>query len=116
ERCARYVSPQIEELTGYSAEDFLTDRGLGDRIIHPDDFAAIDRLEDEAREARTSFEHVYRIVRADGSVRWVLDRMETIFDEQGRPKYEHGFLVDITERHQAESLLRAVLDGAYEGI
>ena len=116
DRRARYVSPRIEELTGYPAEQFLTDQGLGDRMIHPDDFAAIDALEEEARVSGHSFEHVYRIVRADGSIRWVLDRMDTVFDEVGAPMYEHGFLIDITERHETESLLRAILDGAYEGI
>jgi PAS domain S-box-containing protein len=115
-RHARWVSPRIEELTGYPAEEFLLDQGLGDRIIHPDDFETIDRLEAEAREAGEAFEHVYRVVRADGSIRWVLDRMETIFAEDGTPKYEHGFLVDITDRHEAQSLLQAVFDGAYEGI
>jgi two-component system, cell cycle sensor histidine kinase and response regulator CckA len=116
ERRARYVSPKLGELTGYPPDLFLSDESLSDRIIHPDDFATIDALEAEARGTGTSFEHVYRIVRADGSIRWVLDRMDTIFDAQGEPKYEQGFLVDITERHEAESLLRAILDGAYEGI
>jgi PAS domain S-box-containing protein len=111
-RLPRYVSPQIEELTGYSTEQFMTDQRLGDRIIHPDDFEEITALE----KAGDVFEHEYRIVRADGTIRWVLDRMETVRDEHGNALYEQGFLVDITERHDTTALLRAVWDGALEAM
>jgi PAS domain S-box-containing protein len=33
----RYVSPQVEEILGYSAEEFLGDPGLWARLVHPDD-------------------------------------------------------------------------------
>src|SRR5882757_5086507 len=33
----RYVSPQVVELLGYSAEEFLADPGLWARLLHPED-------------------------------------------------------------------------------
>jgi PAS domain S-box-containing protein len=115
-RAPTYVSPRIEELTGYPPEAFLAEPELGDRIIHPDDFDAIVEREQAARRSATPFEHEYRIVRADGGVRWVLDRMETVYDDAGNAQYELGFLVDVTETHETANLLRAVWDGAFEAI
>jgi PAS domain S-box-containing protein len=111
-RAARFVSPQIEEVTGYAPEEFLADHSLGDAMIHPDDFAEITALE----EAGDVFEHEYRIIRKDGEVRWVLDRMETVRDAHGSALYEQGFLVDITERRETELMLRAVWDGAIDAM
>lgn len=39
----------------------------------------------------------YRVVAADGSVRWLLNRGRTHQDDMGRPSRSHGILVDITE-------------------
>jgi two-component system, cell cycle sensor histidine kinase and response regulator CckA len=114
-RRARYVTPQMEKLTGYSAEEFVADPELGDRLIHPDDLAEIVAREARARATGEPFEHEYRIVRADGEVRWVLDRMETLYDDDG-VVHEQGFLVDVTAMHETTSLLRAVWDSALDAM
>src|ERR1700742_4345643 len=44
----RYVSPQVEEILGYSAEQFLSDPGLWARLLHPDDRERALGVEDEA--------------------------------------------------------------------
>jgi PAS domain S-box-containing protein len=113
---ARYVTPRIEEITGYGPDEFLAQPELGDKLIHPDEIQEIDAREEAARREGRVFEHEYRIIRADGMVRWVLDRMETVFDDEGAPLYEQGFLVDVTEGHETANLLRAVWDGAFEAI
>jgi two-component system, cell cycle sensor histidine kinase and response regulator CckA len=115
-RAASYVSPRIEELTGYTAEAFVADPSLGDKMIHPDDLKQIRAREQDSRTHGHVFEHEYRIVRTDGRIRWVLDRMETICGEHGEPLYEQGFLVDVTESHETANLLRAVWDGAFEAM
>jgi two-component system cell cycle sensor histidine kinase/response regulator CckA len=116
QRRVLYVSPRIEELTGHSAQAFADDPLLGDSMIHPDDFEQIVTRERDARDRGQVFEHEYRIVRADGEIRWVLDRMETILDGNGDAAYEQGFLVDVTESHETANLLRAVWDGAFEAM
>jgi PAS domain S-box-containing protein len=115
-RRASYVSPRIEELTGYTAEAFVADPSLGEKMIHPDDLKQIRAREHDSRNQGNVFEHEYRIVRADGRIRWVLDRMETMCDEHGEPLYEQGFLVDVTDSHETANLLRAVWDGAFEAM
>ena len=115
-RRATYVSSQIEQLTGYPAEAFMADENLGDKLIHPDDFAQILERERLSTERGDVFEHEYRIVHADGTHRWVLDRMETVRDDDGRPLYEQGFLVDVTDSHETAAVLRAVWDGARDAM
>ncbi len=111
-----YVSPQIERLFGYPAGEWLSNVDLWDRVVHPDDLAIVTRAEAEARERREPFELEYRVVRADGSIGWVLDRMETIYDETGNATGERGFLVDVTELRRSERMFRAVFDNAYEAV
>ncbi len=111
-----FVSPQIEELLGYPRSLWLEDPELWDRIVHPDDLAEVERLETEARERHEPFELEYRVVGADGGERWVLDLMQTVYDEDGNALFEQGFLVDVTERRTSESLFRAVFDNAFEAI
>ena len=111
-----YVSPQIAELFGYPVELWLDNAELWDRIVHPDDFELVRSGEQSARERGEPFELEYRIVRADGAVRWVLDQMRTVYDNDGKPLFEQGFLVDITERKESANLFQAVFDGAFEAM
>jgi two-component system, cell cycle sensor histidine kinase and response regulator CckA len=112
QRRPTFVSPQIAELYGYPPQAFIDDPGLGDRVIHPDDLERIEREEAAARERGTGVELEYRIVRSDGSIRWVLDLMETVYDHDGTPLFEQGFLIDVTERRESERLFRAVFENA----
>jgi two-component system, cell cycle sensor histidine kinase and response regulator CckA len=111
-----YVSPQIEELFGYPVELWLDNPELWDRIIYPDDFELVTSGEQLARDRGEPFELEYRIVRADGTVRWVLDQMRTVYDDRGKPLFEQGFLLDITERKESANLFQAVFDGAFEAM
>jgi two-component system, cell cycle sensor histidine kinase and response regulator CckA len=113
---ATFVSPQIEDLFGYPAAQWLEDQSLWDGVVHPDDLPGIVALETVTRDEGLAFEHEYRIIRADGTVRWVLDQMHTVHDSAGRRLFEQGFLIDITTRKESENLFRAVFDGAYEAM
>jgi two-component system cell cycle sensor histidine kinase/response regulator CckA len=111
-----FVSPQIEELFGYPVADWLADVHLWERVVHPEDLPIVKRAEVEARERHEPFELEYRVFRADGSIGWILDRMETIYDADGVPRTERGFLIDVTERHQSEQMFRAIFDNAFEAV
>ncbi len=113
---ATYVSPQIAELYGYPAAQWLEDPELWERTVHPDDLELVRGSERAARERGEPFELEYRMIRADGTVRWVLDSMSTVHDSDGKALFEQGFLVDVTERKESENLFRAVFDGAFEAM
>jgi two-component system sensor kinase FixL len=73
--------------------------------VHPDDRERAEATR-SATLASGRLENEYRIVRPDGSVRWVVDRGVPIYDAQGRLIRIHGANVDITESRNAEERLR----------
>jgi diguanylate cyclase (GGDEF)-like protein/PAS domain S-box-containing protein len=105
----RYVSPQVEEILGYSADELKSDPGLWARLLHPEDRErAIANETEEFLGSRNTPPVEYRLRARNGDVRWMLDEAVLEADEDGVPVW-HGVLYDITERKQAErELQRAV--------
>lgn len=76
------------------------------QCIHPDDAALLHETFTTAMANRAVYVLEHRIVRPDGSVRWVYDRAEPHLDEQGNLVRYIGATLDITDRKQAEEALR----------
>ncbi len=114
-----YVSPQVEELLGYPADEWIGNPTLLHEAVHPDDLELV--LAD-AERLRTNGDPVrseYRYLAADGSVVWVLDETILVRDERGTPLWVQGFLVDITERKLAEETrarLAAIVESSSDAI
>lgn len=103
-----YVSPQIEELLGFSQEEWLDDPILWFTQLHPADRG---RWHEEfARTLATGehFQSVYRFVARDGRVVWVHGEAQVVRDEGGRPLFLQGVAFDITGIKRAEEELRAL--------
>ena len=101
-----YISPQHEELLGYSTEEWTTSNRFWESLIHPDDrerIVAEDRRTDETGEP---FRVEYRYIARDGSIVWVRDDAVLVRDEDGTPLFWQGVMFDITERKQAEERMR----------
>ena len=97
-----YISPQTTSILGYSPGEWYADPELWSKIVHADDAARDPHLgRDDAPH-----DSVYRLIAKDGRVVWVHDQSQMISDEDGRPKYWQGVLVDITAQKRAESLER----------
>ena len=99
-----YVSPSYEEIWGRSAEALLRDGRAWLDAIHPDDRQRIVRaaLEDEVSDA---YDAEYRIIRPDGTVRWIHDRAFTLRDSVERAEVVTGMAEDVTERRETEAAL-----------
>ena len=97
-----FISDGIEAITGYPASEFINDRihSFFD-IIHPDDISLIKHSLIQCIFERQSYAIEYRILHVDGSVRWVLERKQAIFDAQGSLLWFDGLLMDISERKSA---------------
>ncbi len=104
-----YVSPQVEKILGYTAEEFKADAGLWARLLHPDDRAQALANETEIYLGdRTARPVEYRLRTRGGGVVWMLDEAVLEADDEGVPVW-HGVLYDITERKQAEEELQRAL-------
>jgi PAS domain S-box-containing protein len=99
-----FISPAIETITGYPAADFLLPdpkRNFVD-LIHPADKSSSEKKD------KVAYVDEYRIIRADGSVRWILDNGDYVYDDNGKVQWLDGFLMDITPRKEMEvQLLQA---------
>jgi len=71
-------------------------------VVHPDDVERYSTAMDATTSRHEPFDEEYRIVRPDGSVRWVHGRAEAELDGEGRLVRVVGFTQDVTERKEAE--------------
>jgi PAS domain S-box-containing protein len=71
--------------------------------IHPEDAAELDRGFREAFQSAAVFENENRIVRPDGSIRWIYNRAHPYFDSSGQLVKYIGATLDITERKRTEA-------------
>jgi len=76
------------------------------KCIHPDDAALLHQTFSAAMQSGSIYELEHRIVRPDGGVRWVYDRAHPYFGENGKLLRYIGATLDITERKQAEEVLK----------
>ena len=97
-----FISPQVQELTGYSADEWTTDAGLWVRILHPEDRSRAVAENQRHNETGESFALDYRIYRKDGRVAWIHDEARMVRDERGVPTFSIGVMVDITDIKRAD--------------
>jgi PAS domain S-box-containing protein len=102
-----YISPAYERVWGRTCDSLYKDPKSFVDSIHTDDRARVLAVLAE-HEKGLPFAHEYRLVRPDGTVRWVWDRGFPIRDPNtGLLTHYVGVALDITERRQAEEALRA---------
>ena len=92
-----FVSPQVEEMLGYTAHEWMTDADLWLRIVHPDDRARAAAENQRHNETGETFSLDYRVYRKDGRIVWVHDEARMFRDERGVPAFSLGVMIDITE-------------------
>src|SRR4051794_28059197 len=100
------ISDEIERIAGLPASNFVTsDRRTLHSIVHPEDRERVAAAVASESPDGGPFALEYRIVRADGEVRWVLDRGQLVTGPRGR-LWMDGAIFDITERRAAEEAQR----------
>lgn len=106
---ALYISPQVEDMLGYSPEERVSTPMLWVDSIHPDDRDMVLKESDRTNETGEPFAMDYRMVARDGRTVWVRDEAKVVRDEEGAALHWQGVMFDITERKAAEEELERAL-------
>lgn len=101
-----YSSTSCEKITQHKADEFVSDPDLLLKIMHPEDRDSFIGHQNEVEATCTSGEVEFRIVRPDGSVRWLAHACQPVVGENGRLSGRRGSNRDITERKAVEEALR----------
>lgn len=96
----RYMNPYTEQILGRPPVAFYEDHRLWFDTVHPEDRStAADAGRSLLRDGQCEVD--YRIVRPDGSARWLHSRTWLVRDGSGVPVRAHGLATDVTERRLA---------------
>ena len=107
-----YVSPAFETVWGRTCESLLADPQILIESVHPEDRLQV--MVARQQNGHQPFTHAYRILRPDGSLRWIFARSFPIWDENGEPDYLFNIAQDITDQKQVDLALRKTLDRTRE--
>ena len=107
-----YVSKTVAQF-GYDADELMENRTSYASLIHRTDLQHVEEAEFDSNEhGLVALGIDYRLVNAAGEVRWVFDYTVPVRDEHGDVTHYAGYLLDITDRKQAEFELQQEKDRA----
>ncbi|MEO8375268.1 MAG: PAS domain-containing protein [Sphingomonas bacterium] len=75
-------------------------------LTHPDDLARLQQAIAQVRERQGDDQIEYRIVRPDGSIRWIMSRIHVLLDAAGKREKVIGVGIDVTRQRELEDRLR----------
>lgn len=97
-----YVSPQVSQY-GYAPEELIEKPFL--TVIHPEDSDSISSTFSTVMTTGVQIVSAFRIIDRQGSIFWVEERSNVLFDDQGRARGLQGVIRDITDRKKAEDAI-----------
>jgi PAS domain S-box-containing protein len=100
-----WATDKTRELFGFLPHEELHYESFLD-VIHPEDSERVHQTIQQAMQTETDFNIEYRVLRADGSVRWIISRGQLQQTTPGERLSMMGVSVDISERKQVEDTLR----------
>ncbi len=106
ERRTIYVSNRIEELLGYTREEWLEQPDIWVELLHPDDRETQLAAHDLHNQTGAPWAREYRLIAADGRVVWVRDQATLVKDADGTPLTWQGVMLDITAQREADERLQ----------
>jgi hypothetical protein len=99
----------LDEITGYTEEEFISGRVKFFDLIVPEDMALLYQIRDKMISSQISpnsiMEYDYRIRRKDGSVKWVHELIHNVCSTSGETAFVQGYAYDITQRKKVEETL-----------
>ncbi|HIK92550.1 MAG TPA: PAS domain S-box protein [Planctomycetes bacterium] len=99
-----FLNEAAERIYGRTLQELRSNAAIWLEVIHPEDRPVVENnLRDLSKLRQVQQE--YRIIRPDGEVRWLQDRINVISDESGAPLCVGGIATDITDQKLAEQSL-----------
>lgn len=97
-----YWSPELERLFGLKPGSFGGTRDAWFHFVHPDDKERLIQDRDRQLDESDEVEFEFRIIRADGEVRWIYSKGRYFRNKKGKLIKTVGINMDITERKRLE--------------
>ncbi len=111
-----FISDTIEALSGYPAADFIDNKKRSyNSIIYPDDRTPVFELIQQKIRKKDPYNIEYRLLHQDGTLRWVTEKGQGIYDDQGALLWLDGAIFDITERKTQEQKYKAIIETSIDG-
>jgi len=102
----QFVSPQIQNVLGYTAEEWMQDAGLWKANIHPEDLPDVEAVIALCGEFFTDFDIEYRIYTKDKREIWLHDQAAVSKDTSTGSLLLSGIMYDVTDRKKTELALK----------
>lgn len=102
-----YISEKCFDITGYYPQDLTDNNKISyNDIIHPEFRESIWEKWQKVISSGSSFKEEYKIITADGKIKWVWEQGRGVYSHTGKLTHLEGFITDITYRKEMEEALR----------
>ena len=96
-----FISPAIQTISGFKADEFINNRVRSyTSIIHPDDTDMVAKKVNSAVRQAEPYVLYYRVIDANGDVKWVYEKGIAYYDEDRVPLWLDGVIFDCTEQYK----------------
>ncbi|MGC1396671.1 MAG: PAS domain-containing protein, partial [Coleofasciculaceae cyanobacterium] len=110
-----FISEAIAEISGYPAADFINNqRRSFSSILHPDDRLIYEQVVVEAMLNGKPFCREYRIIHADGSIRWLYEQGQIVYPENGAVSWLDGVILDISKVYDQLNLRKLAEEALHQ--
>ncbi|MFH1771225.1 MAG: PAS domain-containing protein [Candidatus Omnitrophota bacterium] len=99
----KFISEEIENISGYPASDFIQNyKRTFSNIIHPDDRMRVGKEIEDALSNNKPYILQYRILHADGQIRWIYSKGQGVFSKNDGVIWQDGVIFDTTDLKKQE--------------
>ena len=103
---ASFFHGNLEKITGYKEEDFISGRINWDQLIHPEDLKEINKkVKRFHKSSDETDKREYRIISKNGKIRWLYEYNQKVYDNTLKKEGVRGIIIDNTKYKKAEQLI-----------